>query len=96
MASPTVSIPGLPTIALRHAVQEHITRWKDCLNPQDIVQINALLPDISRDEHVAQVQGQAPRPRRVPRWIGDHVVLFMEDYYPLVHRCLRAGFYLSV
>lgn len=92
LTSPPISLPGLSGLEHHHSVQEHIRGWTCCPIEPAVAQINAIRADVAHDEHFAQMKGHAYRPRRDRKRIGDHLVLFKEDYAPIFHRCLRAGF----
>lgn len=53
------------------------SQWYFSTEPTE--RVNAIRTDNAREEQLADIHWQAPRPRRDPKRIRDHVVLSLED-----------------
>lgn len=74
------------------AVGAHLHTW-ECSFSQDAVErIIAIRSNLARDEQFAALRSKVHRPRRDPRLMSDHVKILLEEYSPIVRRCLDAGF----
>lgn len=87
------SIPECLGVEFRNSVQEQINRCTCC--KQTVAKFNTLRADIDRNEHFAQMQGQTHHTRLYLKWVGDHVVLSIDDCAHMFHNCLREGFNIA-